>query len=333
MPLTASTESSRAGAGSGAYKSARGAGGVPLVLASPTPQVPLPAQMAILLNGAQRDHDSTSSADHTYGDVSDSNTYGRSDNLRMPPAYAVLYPDVSEPLATYEDEDPCEEGFLSREKKHGCTMCHKRFDRPSTLKKHLLVHTGEKAFQCTICARRFGVMSNLNRHIRRCALREVHAHGSSAAAASAHALSNAASASGTTSQSAAEASSDGAESTPVAAGVKRKRRRRAPSPARWVPPSLRAFTLLAPELSAPAPVPLPPVSPARGGAYGAASSPGASSAGEDDALPWPEERDSWAEDENAGHAPYHPSEWAKTRPGRLPGPRPSVRFGGSWNVR
>jgi hypothetical protein len=29
-------------------------------------------------------------------------------------------------------------------KMHGCWMCHKSFDRPSTLRKHLLVHTGEK---------------------------------------------------------------------------------------------------------------------------------------------------------------------------------------------
>ncbi|EIN13294.1 hypothetical protein PUNSTDRAFT_128982 [Punctularia strigosozonata HHB-11173 SS5] len=53
-------------------------------------------------------------------------------------------------------------------KSHGCWMCHKSFDRPSTLRKHLLVHTGEKAFQCDICGRRFGVQSNLTRHMKRC---------------------------------------------------------------------------------------------------------------------------------------------------------------------
>ncbi|KLO19967.1 hypothetical protein SCHPADRAFT_48462 [Schizopora paradoxa] len=55
-----------------------------------------------------------------------------------------------------------------RKKTHGCWMCNKSFDRPSTLKKHLLVHTGEKAFVCQFCTRRFGVASNLNRHIKRC---------------------------------------------------------------------------------------------------------------------------------------------------------------------
>ncbi|PIL30847.1 transcription factor [Ganoderma sinense ZZ0214-1] len=32
----------------------------------------------------------------------------------------------------------------SKKKMHQCMMCHKSFDRPSTLRKHLLVHTGEK---------------------------------------------------------------------------------------------------------------------------------------------------------------------------------------------
>ncbi|KAF8916573.1 hypothetical protein CPB85DRAFT_1216253 [Mucidula mucida] len=111
------------------------------------------------------------------------------------------------------------EGLPERERKHACTMCHKRFDRPSTLKKHLLVHTGEKAYQCDSCGRRFGVASNLNRHVKRCILR--------------------------TSPTATTASSTTSSNTPSPPPPPTKRRRRAPSPTFWVPASLRGFVLLA----------------------------------------------------------------------------------------
>ncbi|KAJ7159545.1 hypothetical protein C8R46DRAFT_906263 [Mycena filopes] len=231
----------------------------------------------------------------------------------MPVSYALVNPDVCAPPLD-DDPDALEEGYLSREKKHGCTMCHKRFDRPSTLKKHLLVHTGEKAFQCTICERRFGVMSNLNRHIRRCSLREVHTHGA-AGSAPAHPSSL------EDKDDAPPATVTGKRGrtpppgeTPDPAKAPRKRRRRPPSPSRWIPASLRAFNLLAPELTPAADVPLPPVRPT----YLCPDT------GRELGPQWEEERDSF--DENVGRAPYHPSDWDKTC--RLPGPAGIVKFGG-----
>ncbi|KAJ7038680.1 hypothetical protein C8F04DRAFT_1034219 [Mycena alexandri] len=260
--------------------------------------------MAILLSGGNLQHEEDS-----YGDSAPPRAFN---NLRMPVSYALMNPDVCAPPLE-DDPDALEEGLLSREKKHGCTMCHKRFDRPSTLKKHLLVHTGEKAFQCTICERRFGVMSNLNRHIRRCSLREVHTHGASGA--SAPALS----------------SLDEKDSPPIVPGKRgrtpplpssvdspkapaapRKRRRRPPSPSRWIPASLRSFNILPPELTPAADIPLAPVRPT----YLCPNT------GRVPGPQWEEERDSF--DENVGRAPYHPSEWDKTC--RLPGP--AVKFGG-----
>ncbi|KAF4623098.1 hypothetical protein D9613_001423 [Agrocybe pediades] len=89
--------------------------------------------------------------------------------------------------ATQEGHGAISETPASREKRHACTMCHKRFDRPSTLRKashfsrlwHLLVHTGEKAHVCDTCGRRFGVQSNLNRHVKRCILKPVNTPNSS----------------------------------------------------------------------------------------------------------------------------------------------------------
>lgn len=78
---------------------------------------------------------------------------------------SIPYPQL--PVYSYEpQEEYVPQG--GREKRHRCQLCNKRFDRPSTLKKHMLVHTGEKAWACEICGRRFSVSSNLNRHSRRC---------------------------------------------------------------------------------------------------------------------------------------------------------------------
>ncbi|EPQ61247.1 hypothetical protein GLOTRDRAFT_124974 [Gloeophyllum trabeum ATCC 11539] len=219
-----------------------------------------------------------------------------------------------------------------KEKKHGCWMCHKTFDRPSTLRKHLLVHTGEKAHACNICGRRFGVLSNLNRHVRRCAQKPVNKGSSSGSASDPHSPAadiTADSASGTTAPAqsvppsvsaprhriytSAERSTASAETTPQPTSRKRdssrstsqvdplsmaiesrtKRRRRAPSPSRWIPPSLSNFNLSHYPKSLP--VPLPPVAE---GFYNGV---------------W-EERNSY--DENTDAAPYHPKGWS----GKLPGP-------------
>ncbi|EAU93620.2 hypothetical protein CC1G_02850 [Coprinopsis cinerea okayama7 len=211
----------------------------------------------------------------------------------------------------------------SREKKHACTMCHKRFDRPSTLRKHLLVHTGEKAFVCEICGRRFGVASNLNRHVKRCALKPVNmatnksspdsascgedtspqtspvATSPESSAARSPTLPQKRGSISSSSSSATSSSPRGRSSTSPIHGQAvtnlakpTKRRRRAPSPSRWVPLSLLSFNLMPEDFYKSVQVPLPPVRRN---------------------LPR-EERDSW--DENSSPRPYHPDHWK----GVLPGP-------------
>ncbi|KAI0761653.1 hypothetical protein BD413DRAFT_588516 [Trametes elegans] len=220
----------------------------------------------------------------------------------------------------------------AKKKVHNCWMCHKSFDRPSTLKKHLLVHTGEKAFACESCGRRFGVASNLNRHARTCraanpggaAAAVVPAAGSSSSPAVASPTSSDASGATIALASApapAQAPASPSDAAPIATATApttasrkasstedpnttemssdarqtraRKRARRAPSPVLWVPESLKAFDLT--PLAKGTPVPLPPVRPFQ----------------ENNRV---EERDSF--DENASPTPYHPHGWK----GRLPGP-------------
>ncbi|KAI9489717.1 hypothetical protein BDB00DRAFT_726141, partial [Zychaea mexicana] len=53
-------------------------------------------------------------------------------------------------------------------RRYKCTVCVKRFTRPSSLATHMHSHTGEKPYKCQIegCGRRFSVVSNLRRHAK-----------------------------------------------------------------------------------------------------------------------------------------------------------------------
>ncbi|KIP06093.1 hypothetical protein PHLGIDRAFT_471984 [Phlebiopsis gigantea 11061_1 CR5-6] len=53
-------------------------------------------------------------------------------------------------------------------RKYVCAECHRRFLRPSSLRTHLIVHTGNKPYECPIvgCAKRYSTKSNMKRHAR-----------------------------------------------------------------------------------------------------------------------------------------------------------------------
>jgi len=45
-----------------------------------------------------------------------------------------------------------------------CSRCEKRFTHSSDLRRHELVHTGERPYLCVVCNTRFARLSNLRDH-------------------------------------------------------------------------------------------------------------------------------------------------------------------------
>jgi uncharacterized Zn-finger protein len=47
-----------------------------------------------------------------------------------------------------------------------CTVCSKVFKERHKLKRHMMIHTGEKPYPCTYCGKAFSLEYNLNTHVR-----------------------------------------------------------------------------------------------------------------------------------------------------------------------
>ena len=52
-----------------------------------------------------------------------------------------------------------------KQNKYGCQFCEKRFSRPALLKRHVLIHTGEKPYKCTMCDHASNRKGNLEIHM------------------------------------------------------------------------------------------------------------------------------------------------------------------------
>ena len=62
--------------------------------------------------------------------------------------------------------DPLEFGYFGEEGFMICPYCSKKFKEKHKMKRHILVHTGEKPFKCSLCTYSCNRKDNLSKHVQ-----------------------------------------------------------------------------------------------------------------------------------------------------------------------
>ena len=70
------------------------------------------------------------------------------------------FSEATHDLSLYDVND----GFTSI--RYACHICSKSLSRKNDLKRHVMLHTGERKFSCSFCATRFVSKGDLNKHVR-----------------------------------------------------------------------------------------------------------------------------------------------------------------------